>query len=253
MSTWILLRGLTRESRHWGEFPDLLQRECGDVELCAIDMPGNGSLNRQKSPVHVAEMVENCRAQLLERGVAPPYYLLAMSLGAMVATTWANSHPEELGGCVLINTSLRPFSPFHERLRPRNYLPLLSLLLWGRDHERRERTVLRLTSRHRDRPEKIAEWVGYAQQNPVSSRNALRQLIAAVRYEAPVSKPEPPLLILASAQDRLVNPRCSRVLAMRWSARYAEHPTAGHDLPLDDAPWVVRQAMLWYQTLPIRP
>lgn len=252
MSTWILLRGLTRESRHWGEFPDLLQRECSAVELYAIDMPGNGSLNRQDSPVCVLEMVENCRAQLLKRGIAPPYYLLAMSLGAMVATAWANSHPEELGGCVLINTSLRPFSPFYERLRPRNYLPLLSLLCCGRDNERRERTVLRLTSMHRDRPQTIAEWVGYAQQNPVSSRNALRQLIAAARYEAPVGKPEPPLLILASAQDRLVNPHCSRAIATRWKATYAEHPTAGHDLPLDDAPWVVRQVRLWLQTLVTR-
>jgi predicted alpha/beta hydrolase family esterase len=102
-------------------------------------------------------------------------------------------------------------------------------------------------------PQKVAEWAGYAQQNPVSRRNALRQLIAAARYEAPVSKPVPPLLILASAQDRLVNPRCSRTLATRWNVTYVEHSTAGHDLPLDDAPWVVRQAMRWLQTLPIRP
>ena len=25
MSTWVLLRGLTRESRHWGDFPDILR------------------------------------------------------------------------------------------------------------------------------------------------------------------------------------------------------------------------------------
>ena len=35
-----------------------------------------------------------------------------MSLGAMVAVAWANAHPQELARCVLINASLRPFSPF---------------------------------------------------------------------------------------------------------------------------------------------
>ena len=38
-------------------------------------------------------------------------------------------HPEETRGCVLINTSLPPFSPFHQRLKPGNYLPLLKPLL----------------------------------------------------------------------------------------------------------------------------
>ena len=48
-----------------------------------------------------------------------------MSLGAMVAVDWAARHPEELAGCVLINTSLRPFSPWYQRLRPANYGALL--------------------------------------------------------------------------------------------------------------------------------
>lgn len=249
LSAWILLRGLTRESRHWGGFPENLQQQCSDAVVYTIDLPGNGSLNTQESPLRVAEMAENCRAQLLERGIAPPYFLLAMSLGAMVAVAWANRHPEELGGCVLINTSLRPFSPFHHRLQPRNYLPLLNLLLRGRDVSYRENSILRLTSCHPERPEKQAEWAAYARQNPVSSRNALRQLLAAARYAAPLVKPTPPVLILSSAQDRLVNPRCSRLLATRWDAAFAEHPTAGHDLPLDDAAWVAGQVSRWLQRL----
>ena len=32
-------------------------------------------------------------------------------------------------GCVLVNTSFRPFSPFFHRLRPRNYAALLGLAL----------------------------------------------------------------------------------------------------------------------------
>lgn len=253
MSTWVLLRGLTRESRHWGDFPGVLRQHLNDAEVCLIDLPGNGRLNDRESPLRVPAMAEGCRAQLRELGLAPPYFLVAMSLGAMVAVAWAERHPEELVGCVLINTSLRPFSPFHHRLRPRNYLPLLAMLLPGSDAARRERTILQLTSSQPERPEKQAEWAAYARENPVSPGNALCQLLAAAGYRAPLRQPGPPLLVLASAGDRLVNPDCSRRLAGQWQAAFVEHPTAGHDLPLDDGAWVAGQVALWSSNLPLLP
>ena len=131
MSTWIFLRGLTRESRHWGSFPETFRQAVPEADVHTIDLPGNGRLHRLKSPADVAEMAESCRAQLLASGIPPPYHVLAMSLGAMVTIAWAARHPEEIRGCVLINTSLRPFSPFHQRLKPGNYLPLIKPLLTG--------------------------------------------------------------------------------------------------------------------------
>lgn len=249
MSTWILLRGLTRERRHWGDFPQTLQRECSGATVCCIDLPGNGSLNGQTSPSQVPAMAKHCRAQLGELGLAPPYFLLAMSLGAMVAIDWANRHPAELAGCVLINTSLRPFSPFYHRLRPGNYAPILRMFLGRSDASCREKAILHLTSSQPERPEKQAEWAAYAEQNPVSPGNAWRQLLAAALYRAPSRRPTPPLLVLGSARDRLVNPACSRQLAQRWGTAYAEHPTAGHDLPLDDGPWVAGQIRCWQEKL----
>lgn len=249
MSAWILLRGLTRESRHWGGFPAVLQRHCPDAEVLALDLPGNGHLNDRASPTQVAAMADSCREQLREGGIAPPYWILAMSLGAMVAVDWAARYPAEVAGGVLINTSLRPFSPFHHRLRPQSYLPLLHLLLREKDVERRENTILRLTSSDPERPDILAAWIAHARQNPVSARNALRQLLAAARYRAPLTRPSVPLLILASAADRLVDPACSRRLAACWDTAFAEHPAAGHDLPLDDARWVAEQVKGWLTTL----
>jgi len=245
VSAWVLLRGLTREKRHWGDFPDILKRECCDAEVYAIDLPGNGGLNARESPTRVSGMAESCRHQLRELGIAPPYYVVAMSLGAMVAIAWATRNPEEIGGCVLINTSLRLLSPFHHRLKPQNYLKLASLLLSGGDPSFRESIILQITSNLPISPEKLSEWSAYARQNPVSSRNALRQLLAAIRYQPPAAKPLPPVLILSSAQDRLVDSRCSQTLATRWHSAFAEHLSAGHDLPLDDAPWVAGQIRHW--------
>lgn len=247
MSTWVLLRGLTRESRHWGAFPGIL-RQLPGAAVVAIDLPGNGRLNAQESPTTVAAMAESCRAQLRQLGVAPPYRLLAMSLGAMVAVAWATAHPGEIAGCVLINTSGRPFSPFHHRLRPGSYRPLLGLLLGGDDIERRERTVWQLTSNQPLHPPTLDEWVAYARQAPVSRRNALRQLLAAARYAAPATPLATPVLILASARDGLVDARCSRLLAARWGVPIAEHAWAGHDLPLDDGCWVARQVEGWLRS-----
>ena len=79
-------------------------------------------------------------------------------------------------------------------------------------------------------------------------RNALRQLLAAARYSAPEAPPPVPVLLLASARDQLVSPNCSRTLARRWGVPLAMHPSAGHDLPLDDGPWVAAEIRRWLRS-----
>ena len=251
MSNWILLRGLTREARHWGGFADLLRREIPDAQVIAPDLPGNGSLCRQPSPQCVEQMVEALRKQLDAQRVAPPYRLLAMSLGAMVAVDWAARHPDEIGGAVLINTSLRPFSPFYHRLRPANYRRLLGLIWSSADDSAWERAILELTScRSGANAAVLDDWLAYRRENPVAIGNALRQLVAAARYRAPRVKPPVPLLVLSSQCDALVDSACSRQLAERWQLDQAVHPSAGHDLPLDDGARVVRQVARWLAASP---
>ncbi len=246
MSTWILLRGLTRESGHWGAFPALLQQRLPGARILALDLPGNGRLNHIRSSATIEATMESCRQQLQALAIAPPWHLLAMSLGAMVAVDWATRHPEELAGCVLINTSLRPFSPWYRRLRPANYGALLGLLLAHRTARGREQTILRLTSRHLQPDAPVLDhWTALREARPVSPSNALRQLLAAARYNAPARAPAVPLLALGSARDALVDVRCSRRLAQQWDVALLEHPTAGHDLPLDDGPWLAEQVGRW--------
>lgn len=246
MSTWIFLRGLTRDSRHWGDFPAIFQREIPDAHIVTLDLPGNGVLNSMQSPNSVEAMATYCRTEILARGLRPPYYLLAMSLGAMLAVAWAASHEEEIHGCVLINTSLRPFSPFYLRLRPHNYLSLCRLALPGLSAASREASVLRMTSKLAGNREQIVDrWSTWQREHPISRTNTLRQLWAASRYRAPGRRPPVPMLILASARDALVDPDCSRELAQRWQTSFAEHPGAGHDIPLDDGAWVARQVQVW--------
>ena len=242
---WVLLRGLMREARHWGDFPALLCAAFPHATVATPDLPGNGSLYTQCSPVSIAAMVEHCRRSLREQGVAPPYHLLAISLGGMVAADWSTRYPDEVLVAVLINTSMRPYSRFYQRLRPANYPTLLNLLLHSADLERREKAILHLTSSAAARPGVLAQWNAIARECPVSRANALRQLLAAARFRAASPPPRARLLLLASAGDWLVNPECSQRLARAWSAGIALHPYAGHDLPLDDGPWVIQQMQQW--------
>ncbi len=244
MSTWVLLRGLMREQRHWGDFPARFGAALPGALLCTPDFPGNGERHAEASCTSVAAMVDACRADLLARGVHGPYHLLALSLGAMAALDWSARYPGEIAACILINTSMRPFSPFYRRLRWQNYPALLRMALGGRAG--REAVLLRLTSnRHGADEALLARWMGYQATCPVSRRNALRQLLAAARFRAPAAPPAVPLLVLCSPRDRLVDARCSLQLADAWAAPCLRHPEAGHDLPLDDGAWVAARIKDW--------
>ena len=244
--SWIFLRGLTRETTHWGRFPDEFRQALPTAHVISLDLPGNGQLHEIKSLSSVVSVVDFCRRELACRGVQPPYHLLAMSLGAMVATEWSYRFPKEIAGCVLINTSFQVFSPFYRRLRPGNYLALLRIALVSRLPDDIEAALLKLTSnRIGGQQGTLAAWTDTRLRRPVSAGNALRQLMSAVRYQARLEAPGVPLLILCSQRDRLVHVECSLAIAAHWKCPLAVHASAGHDLPLDDADWVIEQVRHW--------
>ncbi|WP_027467297.1 alpha/beta fold hydrolase [Deefgea rivuli] len=238
MKRWVLLRGLMRETRHWGDFTARLQAKFPADQIICLDWPGNGVLHQQRSPSDIHGMVRYLREQLIDHGHAAPYHVVAVSLGAMAAVEWARQAPQEFISATLINTSLRPFNPFYQRLRPRNYGKLLSML-WHTPAQQ-EQLILQLTS-NQAQAAVLAQWIGYQQQYPIARRNILRQLWAALRYRSELSRPAVPLQILCSQHDQLVDPQCSQTLAAAWQIPCITHPSAGHDLPLDDPQWVIQQ------------
>jgi pimeloyl-ACP methyl ester carboxylesterase len=220
----------------------------GVQQILTPDFPGNGNLHLQTSPSSVAKMTDDCREQLRQLGHAPPYRLLALSLGAMVAVEWSERYPAEIENMVLINTSLAPFNPFYHRLRPANYPGLLRFLVFS-SAAQREQLILRITSRLSRTQQKQAtlldKWVSYALESPVTRANILRQLRAAITYRAAQTAPRVPVLLLSGQQDQLVNVKCSLALAQHWDCPIRLHPSAGHDIPLDDPAWVAQQVREW--------
>lgn len=254
----VLIRGLTRESRHWGDLAGtdgLLVRQLRQVQpgvdwrVLSLDLPGNGRFSAMQSPATVAPTVELVRAQLLAMGATPPYVLIGMSLGGMVATDWAQRYPQETQRLILINCSMRPYNGPLQRLRVRNWPSLLGLAAaWARAGQavRIERQIHQLTCRRADSLEAdVQSWVRIREDQPVSAANALRQLWAALRFRCADLPPACRTLLLSGAQDGLVHPDCSARLAGLWRAGHYQHPTAGHDLPHDDPAWVSARIAGW--------
>ncbi|QXP85962.1 alpha/beta fold hydrolase [Methylococcus sp. Mc7] len=246
---WVFLRGLVRESAHWDGFPQTFARAVPGARVRTVDLPGNGRHWRLDSPLSIRETMEFARAEL-GTSAGMPRYLLALSLGAMVALEWIARHPREIAGAVLINTSLSSLSPLHRRLSWRAWPEVVGALLTA-DIADRERAILRLTSRFAaDDPSRVQARVDAYREHPIRRANVFRQLWAAASYRPPAEAPAVPVLLLGSRGDRLVGPECSEAIARHWGLPLKMHPDAGHDLPLDDPAWTIEAVLAWLETGP---
>jgi pimeloyl-ACP methyl ester carboxylesterase len=249
VTTWILLRGLTREARHWAEMPDHLRASGIEGEFAFADLPGSGEHARLRTPATIEAMARFIRADVRSHGHAPPYRPIALSLGAMVAVEWARLQPGEIESLVLVNTSMRPFSGPFMRLRPRALPELLCAALRWRSRRDAEAAIHNLTCNRRDkRDTDLAKWIAIYRSAPVNRANALRQLWAAARFKANDAAPRCPTLVVSSGADALVHPDCSAALARAWGAAHVAHPWAGHDLAHDDPAWLASAIAQWADT-----
>lgn len=245
---WVFLRGIVRQHRHWEDFHDRFQAAFPEATLLLPDFPGNGDLHEHESCSSIAEMVEAVRDDLQGRGLHGPVRLLAVSMGAMVGIEWMRLHPEDVERAVLINTSMPGLSRLSERLRREAWPSILRSLLFMPQLER-ERLFVELTANlYPDKDALAARWAAYAEAQPTSRMNALRQLFAATTWRPPVTRPHEHALLLQSLGDHVVDPVCSTRIADRWRWPLASHPAAGHDLTLDDPDWVIAQVRHWLAT-----
>lgn len=243
---WLLLRGLSRESAHWGDFIPILKATFPDANITMLDLPGTGCFYKEVSPASIKAITDKVRGLALAQGyLQQPITLLAVSLGAMVAWEWMRSYPEDICGASLINTSFADLSPFYHRLRWQSY-GKFALLMSKPKGCSREKSILQLISNRRDQDEQISlAWEKIQQQRPISFKNSFRQIIAAASYCPGDRKPEQPILLLNSKGDRLVSPNCSKAIQKKWHLELHSHPWGGHDLTLDDPVWVASQLKRW--------
>ncbi len=243
---WLLLRGLARESGHWGNFIQQLQKAYPYAKISVLDLPGTGEFHSINSPCSIKAITQVTRQHALERGfINQPITLLAVSLGGMVAWEWMRNYPSDICSSALINTSFANLNPFYERLNGASYPQIISLLS-KKDLITREKSILKLISNNRDYDEPISiEWANIQSERPISIKNSLRQIYAAATYKPITQSPSQPTLLLSSIKDRLVSAKCSFAIQQKYQLPIQLHPWAGHDLTLDDGRWVISQLQKW--------
>jgi pimeloyl-ACP methyl ester carboxylesterase len=232
-SRWLLLRGLTREQRHWGAFPRVLAQAL-DTEVACLDLPGFGTEHARRSPASVAGMTDDLRRRLdAVRGDAT-WSIFGISLGGMVALDWCARFPGDFERCVVVNTSAN-LSPTFDRVRLLG-LSAFPASLFGSPLAK-ERAALRVSSNlpRAERDALASQHARWRKECPPSLASALCQMIAARRFRLPDGL-RTPLLVMGSTADGLVSHRCSRAIAhaLRAPLRMHDHWTCA-----EMASWIV--------------
>lgn len=238
---WLIVRGLGREAEHSREFIDKLQKADPSSEVKGIDLPGAGEFYKLSSPMSIEAIAEFVYMNL-KKDKADERYFISVSLGAMVVTALLKAYPDIASGAMLANASFANLSPFYHRLQMEAFMHLYRAAMAVSPQER-ERAILDMVSNRPDRYEYIEAWTKIASQRPVSAMNFVKQLFAAATYNLDANKPSTPMFAAVSAHDRMVLPECSKKLSEYWKIPLEIHPTAGHELWLDDADWVIEKLM----------
>jgi pimeloyl-ACP methyl ester carboxylesterase len=247
-----MLRGLTREAGHWGEFRQQFGERFSDDQVICIDLPGAGDNRSLRASAKLADYTDFIRSELARLNPDQlPVIGLGLSMGGMILLDWAARFPGELRGVVAMNTSAANLGWPWQRLNWRA-LHCMARMLANRGPEVVERAILDLVSNHGERRlNAVRLWVEIRRLRPTSIGNMLRQLLAAARFRVRFVDVRIPILLLASRGDRLVSVHISRLLAEKLStARLVLHDTAGHDLPIDDPQWITEQVAAWATELP---
>jgi pimeloyl-ACP methyl ester carboxylesterase len=249
MEKWMLIRGLSRQQLHWGDFPEYLHRLSGG-EVIFEDLPGFGTRCHQDSPSSIEGIAEVLAPSVFSDAnlVGGKINLVGISMGGMVALCLAKAHPEKVASLTLINSSFKPYAKFYERLQPAAYAGFLRA--WFNPVKRySEREILRLSSNLRGGDHVLLnEWLAYRRKQPPSRLATIKQILAASQFEFNDPAPAEHVLFIASKKDRIVSDKCSENAAMAWGADYRCHHYAGHDLPLDAPQWLAEHIVEWHRS-----
>ena len=242
-----LLRGLTRESGHWGnDFAQNITKKFPNSTIHYLDLPGAGVYNRDKSPMKVNSIMEFMRSRAIEKfkDTTQKNIIVATSLGGMVAMEWVLKHKSDFDAAVLVVPSFKKVRKFNERVKPSIRKEVISIG-FTRNMQKREAKLVKINSNRLEKFNDIlTSWVNIQKKRPMAKKNIIRQSIAGMRYQ-PKGKPNIPILVIGSYGDRLVKSSCTVKVATKYNSTLEMHNTSGHALPIDAPEWLVDTIKSW--------
>lgn len=242
-----LIRGLTRESGHWGDFVNLLESQLPEVKIHLMDLPGAGVYHKTNAPCSFKKMVDFMRKDMIDT-INPEEHniVFATSLSGMLATEWTINYKNDFDGLIMVNSSFKGICSTNERANKSVRGDMLRILLTN-NIKKRERLIIKVNSNKSEMVDKLLDaWVLIQKKRKMSRMNILRQTLAGMRYELKGEKPEIPILIIGSKGDRMVSPSCIEKIHNHFGGDLIWHPTSGHGLPLDEPEWLSKTVSNWY-------
>lgn len=238
----ILLRGLVREKKHWGSFVTELQAAFPKANIITPEIQGVGEFVDLTSPSNFIDMVKFMRSNILKEIEGQDNYLIAMSLGGMLARQWVEIFPNDFKQITLVNTSFKGINSLFNRLRPKSIISFFKIFLTP-SVQAREKAIVQMVSNNNTNHEAIINtWIEIQNKRPVKRQSFINQIKAALSFSPQLTWPkEIPLMILCGQKDRLCNYKSSLELHSKWGGEIHIHPTAGHDLPIDASEWMIEK------------
>lgn len=239
-----MVRGLTRESGHWGNFGEHLLNNFPNGSITYLDLPGAGKYNNIKSPTSISEMVVFLRSKIiLDKNNIN--ILVASSLGGMVAMDWLMRFQSDFDGIVTISSSFREVCSFNQRVKKDVWMDILKLLLTN-NLKRREQILLKINCNSPQiRSNLLESWISIQEKRKMTKMNIFRQIIAGWKYSILNKEIKTPLLIVGSKSDRMVCRECIEKTFKLFGGNLVWHNHAGHSISLDNPEWLAIQIRLW--------
>lgn len=230
----ILLRGLSRSSGFWLEFPEHLS-QYGDVHM--LDLLGTGRSPDALGRASIADFAADVLLTL-ERAAFLPCHLVGISMGGMVALQCAGGDPaaaEKFSSLAVLASSSRGFGL--QRIALPALVRMLGSVRGGRPRHAAFAEYLVCAETLRARPELAACWDRLWEEEGFVPRAVVRQLWAAATFNARplLGSLRMPTLFMASAQDRLVPAaNTEKLWQLVPGAELRMLQGYGHDFPTDD-------------------
>ena len=241
--TLVLVQGLALDGRFWFELPERLASDPEQPwHVLVPDNRGTGKSDMPRRPWTMGDMADDVAAVLDAAGVRRAV-VVGISMGGMISQQVALRHPARVEGLVLMATW--PGLP-HGKLPE---LRMVGDLVGSGLLQRRQiDAVARLLLPDHAVPqarELLADWFALMRAQPPRRRTFVGQFGAITTHSTGrrLDQIHVPVRVVHGAEDRLVPPRNSEILAAGIPGAELEVlPRIGHAIPLLDRQVVRRNA-----------
>ena len=146
--TFFLLRGIGRESGHWGNtFTNYVKNQIPSAQFVLMDLPGAGRYYNKPALSTIEKMADFLRTEhlTLMDSLEGKKVIVATSLAGNVALEWVMQYPGDFQGAILLSTSLKRICKGKERVQPEAKKQFVNIFLTD-DIKEREKEFLSINS-----------------------------------------------------------------------------------------------------------